>query len=518
MGLIQVQGELFHDVQTQHVFHDCKTFVDCIPKKTPGKILDEYFALKRSNKLDIKQFTVDNFIVPEHVERKMEFGDYRPSYSMTEYINILWINLYKDPDTEINTESSLLPLPYSYVVPGGRFREIYYWDSFFTMLGLLKSSHIKLAVNMCKNFSHLIKNYGHIPNGNRQYYLGRSQPPFFSLMIDLITRNGQKTFYRRYLKEMIAEYEYWMKGEAAFTEPGAINHVVKIDSENILNRYYDDQGTPRPESYAEDLELAEQLPGVEHKKLYRDLRAGAESGWDYSSRWFRDYQNIGTICTTDLVPVDLNCILYSVEKVLSKYLYQAKKFNESLHFSTRAEKRKTAIQKYLWNDKEKYFCDYDYLHKKQRDASSLVGIYALYFGLATPEQAKHMVRRLQCDFLKKGGLVTTTRETGQQWDSPNGWAPLQWLAIKGLRNYGYFDLANEIKFRWVTMCRDIFNVSGKLFEKYDVVNCKYGDGGEYDPQDGFGWTNGVLLDLLSEKETIAQRQEFFYSKSTVEYH
>ena len=197
------------------------------------------------------------------------------------------------------------------MIPGGRFREIYYWDSYFTMHGLEASGRVDLIRAMVHNFAHLIDTYGHIPNGNRTYYLSRSQPPFFSLMVDLLAEEKGNGVFVEYLPALQKEYNYWMD------ETAPTKHLVKMPDGSDLNRYYDQLDTPRPESYRQDVETSE-ASTKDPKIIYRNLRSAAESGWDFSSRWFADGQNITTINTTELIPVDLNGLLYHLETTLAK--------------------------------------------------------------------------------------------------------------------------------------------------------------------------------------------------------
>src|ERR1019366_267164 len=224
--------------------------------------------------------------------------------SVGSYIAQMWSVLARNPDA-VETDSSLLPLSHPYVVPGGRFSEIYYWDSYFTMLGLEQDGRHDLARGMLENIASLIHRYGHMPNGNRSYYLSRSQPPFFAAMVDLIATHEGARAYRTYLPELQAEYDYWMDGAEGLAPGSAHGHVLRLKDGTLLNRYWDDRAVPRDESYREDVETVRhaERPAAE---VYRDLRAGAESGWDFSSRWLADGSHLWTIRTTAIAPVDLN--------------------------------------------------------------------------------------------------------------------------------------------------------------------------------------------------------------------
>lgn len=497
-------GSLFEAVQTQAIFADSKTFVDCVPLGKPEDILAAYEQQKTTPNFSLNEFVKQHFQLPEAHSSNFKTDSSR---SITEHINALWPVLTRQPKDDGGT---LIPLRKAYIVPGGRFGEVYYWDSYFTMLGLQAAGKEQLIENMVVNFAQLIQDYGHIPNGNRSYYLSRSQPPYFALMAQLLTdMRKDKSVLLDAQPQLQKEYQYWMAVEneehikqqktAKETTQKAYRKAVFVDTDNVLNRYYDEMDTPRPESYREDIETAEKS-GRDKKAVYRHLRSGAESGWDYSSRWLKDGKNLTTIHTTDILPVDLNCLLYYLEKTLEE-VYAIKghtHYAESM--KNLAEKRKQAINKYFWNAEKGFYFDYDFIEKKQTTVYSLAAVYPLFFKIASPEQAKAVANLLESQFLQAGGLTTTLAQTGEQWDAPNGWAPLQWMAIQGLRNYGYTDLATTIKERWIQNNIRVYKNTGKMVEKYNVYDISLlAGGGEYPVQDGFGWSNGVLLKLMSEK-------------------
>lgn len=484
----QLYGQLFTDVQLQNTLGDGKTFVDCVPKRNPKLILSDYLRLKKAGKVfNLKSFITSNFILPDTRDTTFIPID-KP---VVTHINELWTMLRRNPSKRL-ANSSILSLPYPYIVPGGRFREVYYWDSYFTMLGLKVSGQNITIENTIKNFAFLIDQYGHIPNGNRNYYISRSQPPFFSLMIDLIAEIKGKQVYLQYLPELEKEYAYWMDRSAP------TKHVVKMPDGSLLNRYYDQLNIPRQESYKEDMMVFKEK-GVNNPDLYRDIRSAAESGWDFSSRWLSDGVQLKTIQTTKIVPVDLNCLLYHLELTLEKgYILKHDNAKEGL-YKTLAQKRRVSIQKYFWSPQQSWYTDYNIKTKQQSPLISLAGMFPLFFKLADHQQAKLAEATLTGKFLKPGGLITALQNTSQQWDAPNGWAPLQWIAISGLENYGDHQEARDIATRWVTLNTRVYKNTGKLMEKYNVVDLQLkAGGGEYASQDGFGWTNGVLLDLIKK--------------------
>ena len=234
--------------------------------------------------------------------------------------------------------------------------------------------------------------------------------------------------------------------------------------------------------------------------MYRDIRSAAESGWDFSTRWFQDGKKMETIATTQFLPVDLNCLLYNLEMALS-HAYKIKHdLPESNRFKKLAENRKQSILKYCWDTKNHFFADYDLSTASCSQQLTLAALFPLFFQLATNAQAEQVKNRLESDFLMPGGLVTTlVEDSGQQWDYPNAWAPLQWMAYKGLKNYHFDALADEIAKRWLNLNMKVYFETGKMMEKYDVVDInRPGGGGEYKTQDGFGWTNGVFLKFWNE--------------------
>ncbi|MDI3322222.1 alpha,alpha-trehalase TreF [Pinibacter soli] len=490
----KLYGELFVDVQMNRIFPDGKTFVDCTAKRSPAAIVEDYTKIKKAPTADfsLKKFVEDNFDLPLAPSDNYKTDK---NADVQTHIKQLWQVLKRNPDKTV-AGSTLLPLPNSYIVPGGRFREVYYWDSYFTMLGLEASGETAMIENLVNNFSWLLSQYGHVPNGNRTYYLSRSQPPFFSLMLDLLAKKSGDKVYAEYQRPLQSEYDYWMDKTAP------TKHVVKMPNGDVLNRYYDQYETPRQESYREDVELGAKANEAVKKARYRSLRSAAESGWDFSTRWFADGKNISTIETTNFLPVDLNCLLYHLEITLSKSYKATGDLLRANLYTQIAEKRKTAINKYLFNAADGWYYDYNISGKALSNSMTIAGITPFYFALAPKERIEKAAGIVEKKFLKPGGVVTTLKNSGQQWDAPNGWAPLEWMAIKGLEQYGKNDLAKEIAKRWIDLNVKVYKATGKMMEKYNVENIDAtAGGGEYPSQDGFGWTNGVLMQLMKEYPT-----------------
>ena len=490
---IQLSGELYTAVQSSGIFKDSKTFVDSIPKDDPKLISKQYDTEKHKKSFDLKNFILSNFTLPEETEVAIDLPEKR---TMREHIKLLWDVLKREPHASTNKYSTLLPLPKPYIIPGGRFREIYYWDSYFTMHGLLADVEIETVENMIDNFSYLIEEIGFIPNGNRVYYLTRSQPPFFAAMVDLVCRfKNDYEWGLKYLPQLEREHQFWC-GSSEENISG--NHVVKLPDGKFLNRYFDSEKLPREESYFEDIQAAQNFPVEEKANLYQNIRAACESGWDFSSRWFRDEKNLSTCTASDILPVDINCLLYFTENLISKLNDLKGDKNKRQMFYHSSKNRAELVNKIFWDEKENFYFDYNWKDKARTNVYSLAACYPLYFKIASKEIAESVKEKIESDFLKDGGVITTLNYTGQQWDAPNGWAPLQWITIKGLRNYGFNELADKIKKRWLALNENVFSRTGKMFEKYNVTDISlHAGGGEYPLQDGFGWTNGIASALLS---------------------
>ena len=502
---------LFEAVQLGRVFPDNKTFVDAAPRQRPAAILAAWRREKARPGFQLRAFVERHFDLP--ADSAVAFRS-NVAAGLRPHLDTLWTVLARpaapaaDPADSLAAFRSLLPLPRPYIVPGGRFREVYYWDSYFTMLGLIEANKVQLARDLTDNFAYLITRYGFVPNGNRSYYLTRSQPPFFAGMVQLLAQRQGNAELLRYRPALEREYRYWMQGAAQLKPGTAAHRAVRLPSGAVLNRYWDDSDQPREESYAEDVAAAKQSRQPP-AQFYRHVRAAAASGWDFSSRWFGPAAagskspdgGLPAIQTTDLVPVDLNCLLYQLELTLAEASRVADSPAQANAYAAKAQQRRAALLALSWDPKAGWFQDYNWRLKQRSSVRTLAGVFPLSYGLASPAQAARVAAGLKTSFLKPGGLVTTLRKTGQQWDAPNGWAPLQYLAIEGLNRYQQRPLADTVARRWLALNRRVFTQTGKLLEKYDVVNPnRPAGGGEYPLQDGFGWTNGVLLRLLNQYE------------------
>ncbi|MEJ6011170.1 alpha,alpha-trehalase TreF [Novosphingobium aquae] len=482
----ELYGALLAAVQEGDILADGKTFVDALPRRPIPEIMADFARLPRDEE-ELARFVMANFELPSSVASSVA-ARANPDLPLRAYIRAMWSELARDPAFG-GKHSSALSVRHRHVVPGGRFREMYYWDSFFTMLGLLRDGETELANGIVEAMTDLIEEHGHVPNGARSYFLGRSQPPLFHMMVALLDDRRPEIAARR-LAAMKREHAWWMAGADGLAPGEQRRHVARLADGALVNRYWDPRDTPRDESWREDVATAT-ASGRPLRQVYRDLRAGAESGWDFSSRWL-DGPDLGSIRTTIVAPIDLNAFLFGLESTIAA-MGDA---DDAKNFGRFAQDRRTVLHRYFWNAESGYFADFDLELNQPRKNSSAAALTPLLVGLATQSQAEATARYVRENYLAPGGLRTTLVASGEQWDQPNGWAPLQWIAVTGLSRYGHEDLALEIARRWVDTVDQNYQQSGLIYEKYDVEAGAIGAGGEYAPQTGFGWTNGVTADFL----------------------
>ena len=495
----QISGELFRTVQRRDLYDDDKRFVDAEPRVSPDLVFERYLSGRDRPDFDLESFVEAHFRLPEPVAAS---PDLAASRSMEDHVSSLWGTLTRTFEDAGPAGSTLVPLPNPHVVPGGRFREMYYWDSYFTAEGLAAADRTDLIAGMVGNIASLLDRFGFVPLGNRAYYDSRSQVPLFYRMLRVLERAEGFDAVAPHVEALATEHEFWMDGADRVAEAdGSAAHrrVVGLADGPVLNRYWDDRARPRPESYHEDRRLAERVPVDDRPELFRDVRAACESGWDFSSRWLAG-DDLTTIRTTELVPVDLNAVLFGMESALAEWLPRVGRSEAGERYADLAADRREAINRYCWDADAGLYVDHSWVDDRRSDRLTLAGVAPLFTGAATDDRAAAVADRLRRDFLRPGGLVTTLEATGEQWDAPSGWAPLHWMAVTGLRRYGHDDLADEIASRWVDLARSSFEETGRMAEKYDVrTEGETADLGEYDPQYGFGWTNGVVTALTARE-------------------
>lgn len=384
--------------------------------------------------------------------------DYSP---MLAYIDSYWSQLTRENKSDTGT---LIGLPFPYVVPGvgAMFQEMYYWDSYFTALGLVGSKHHHLVVDMTENMAHLLERFGMIPNASRYYFLSRSQPPFFLHMVELAL--GVKRLRGD------ADLDIWLKRMLALAE---------AEHETVWH------GTAQPHHRLVHAGLSRYFD-----INFLDMLASCESGWDHSTRCGDRWLSF--------LPVDLNSILYAREIKMADFAAQLDDEERALQWRERAGVRAETMRNIFWSDELEIFLDYDYTAGKHDPTPTLAGFYPLWAGLATELQAHRMITRWLPQFEQAGGLVTSLDAlAGRQWAWPNGWAPLQQIVNEGLARYGYVDDAQRLREKWCNMCAELHARTGVLWEKYNVVDpASEGEAGLYGHVTGFGWTNGVIVDFV----------------------
>src|SRR5205085_7895384 len=383
-------GPLFQAVQLAGVFEDSKTFVDARPRSAPAAVEKSYEDASKAQGFDLRAFVMQAFEVPRPVGADKDVR-MDTTQTMEQHVRGLWTLLTRPPDST-DARSSLIPLPNPYVVPGGRFREVYYWDSYFTMLGLMESGRADLTKDMVGDFAHLIDTYGRIPNGNRTYYLSRPQPPFFFAMVALLEPGHPERAFARYLPQLEREYAFWMDGASSVARGLARRRVVGLGGATrvrapapaqVLNRYWDDEDLPRDESYREDVALANRS-GRDRRELYRDVRAAAESGWDFSSRWFADAHSLTSIDTTAIVPVDLNSLLFGLEQAIAAGCGEAHDEACQRAFREHARARRNAMDRYLWDPVRGAYFDYQWARGERIPRVSAATLYRLLVHASSP--------------------------------------------------------------------------------------------------------------------------------------
>lgn len=590
---IYCYGELLQAIELARPFEDSKTFVDLPTTRPLDEVLAAFAELPRPifNGTELNEFLTRYFgeagseIAPvplEELETNPVFLNEVADPSVADFLRQvvdIWPDLTRQYVGEANCEGcvdSFLDLSRTFVVAGGRFREPYYWDSFWIIEGLLRTrgSYTEIARNIIENFLDFVEQFGFVPNGARVYYLNRSQPPLLTQMVRVyIEYTGDVELLDRALPLLVKEQEFWSTNRSI-----AINVIDEKGSDGevyTLNRYAVRNNQPRPESFYEDYVTAnnesfyaetgqvfparETLSEEEKDRLYANLASAAESGWDFSSRWLTnpddavsgEYFPLRSLNTMDIIPVDLNSILYHNEIVIADFLRQTGQNAEARQWQYRAEHRQKAMYELMWNEKYSSYFDYNVTSCSQNifipaDNNTLpietpkgtpegkmvqfaVSQYYPFWTGAAPDKLLKNATELRKIYArvenrldtKKGAVAATNIETGEQWDEPNVWPPLQYILMQGLRqvpavnntvdDYEHVQgLALRIAQRYLdsAFCtwrafggatRELEQIegamaNGTIFEKYsdEAINVA-GTGGEYEVVEGFGWTNGVLI-------------------------
>ncbi|UYL08636.1 alpha,alpha-trehalase [Bdellovibrio sp. SKB1291214] len=403
--------------------------------------------------------------------------DHRATF---EHIETMWAELTRQ--TPKDTTSSLIPLPHPLLIPGARFQEGYYWDSYFAFPALLKTGRQDIVKGQVDNFLFLLKNYGLIPNGTRDYYLTRSQPPLISQMVRLVLEHEMakgelSPSTRQWLAEAYPlikkDYEqFWM------------NPQTRYDKRTGLNHFWDSSNTPRPERHSSDKE-------TEIAHTFRDVKAEAESGKDFTEAFEGRASEYGA--------VSLNSILFQVERDLA---WMGRLLNkdsiEVQGFETASVARQKAMDKYMWDQSSQVYRDVHLPTLRKSQVVTADTFMPLHYKIASDAQAKGVMSQL-VRLERKGGIMSAEKDTGKQWDAPYGWAPHHFFAISGALKYGYQKEGVRLAGKWVQSVETIYQETGKVIEKIDAVRggVPHEAGDKYPTQDGFLWTNGVYVWALT---------------------
>ncbi|CAI5723127.1 hypothetical protein KXD40_000562 [Peronospora effusa] len=569
---IYCRGPLLHAVQMANVYSDSKYFVD-MPIKVNSSAFDilmdfqhrelamtEYRDnVHHTHEQQLRRFIDDHFDLPGTDLLPITPIDYQEQFHPPMVADIqdeelrewafslhqIWPSLgrIRNPHVKGSLLGSrklgepILNQPANVlIVPGGRFRESYYWDSYWIVQGLLVSDMAVTARGIVNHLLEYVSEFGFVPNGGRIYYLTRSQPPMLSDMVKLVARlsvNGTDTEYddeylRAALPILEREYDFWMQhgpcGHAVELTRGDSRAGATNKTTYVLNRYTSNANHPRPESYREDVLIASEIfdrtihmddgnaaATERHKdKYYNNVIAAAESGWDFSSRWLRDPLDMTTMLTSSVVPVDLNSIMYRVERNLMEFNEHFGNKEQAHFFERAAARRLEAIDAILWSDKHQTWKDYDLetdTHSTIVSVSDYTPLWAKAYNATNIDRLKNVVTSLKnSGLIQVGGVQTTTTFSGQQWDSPNAWPPEQDIVVEGLlavNTTESHNLARELSQIWTRTSLTAWKQSGLMFEKYNASEIGgLGAGGEYFSQFGFGWTNGVILKFLTIHQNL----------------
>ena len=496
-------GILFTEVQLQKVFEDSKIFPDCEAKQNPVDIARSYYKIAKHPelKIDMKQIVKDNFELPKENLINYKTGE----KDLKIHCKNLWPLLRREADFDISktknpysSKSSILPLPYAHIGSAGRTREIYYWDSYFVMLGLRATKQLTEIESMVDNFAYLINTYGHIPESNRSYTLSRSAAPFFPMMVEMLAELKGKEVYKKYFSALEKEYQYWMEDHEVMIDGELRKRVYKTKEGWLLNRFWDERSNPRAESYYEDVEMAK-TSGMPEQECYTNYRAASSSGWNLSSRWYAPDAQPNKSRTAEILPVDLNCLMYKMESILALAASLQDNVQASRIYTLKAQNRVKAIETYFWNENVHFFTDFDSKSHSQTEHITIAGLYPYYLininkSSVMSSNSAAVIKVLEQQLLQEGGLMCTAKKTGLSWDAPYSYAPLQWVAVQALSFMNEKSLAKKVANSWLALNEKVFQKTGVMRDRYNVMNIEANfEMKEKEYQSGYGWTNGVYL-------------------------
>ncbi|KAF8365850.1 tre-1 [Pristionchus pacificus] len=549
LSQIYCNGPILKAVQDSHMFPDSKHFVDMSLKFDPVTTLRAFDALGDSVKdIAVLRTFVDTHFNPpgsELIEWYPEdWADFPSNFLRVNdyhlrrwalHLHRIWRDLCRRVRDDVHKNQdlySLLYVPHPFVIPGGRFREFYYWDSFWILKGLLFSEMYETSKGVIRNLAYMVEHHGFVPNGGRVYYLIRSQPPLLTPMVyDYYMGTGDLDFVLEVLPILEKEYQFWMGHRATpfLDEDG--------NEKFPFFRYRATIKTPRPESYREDMELVREINNeTEREMVWSQIASAAETGWDFSTRWFsqegNDRHDMKSIRTWSVVPVDLNAFMCVNARIIASLFEISGDFNKVLLYQNRYEKAKIQMREMHWNETDGVWYDYDIerkMHSNTYYVSNALPLYAKCYDDeddTTPHRVHEYMEREGVFNFTKGLPTSLAMGSEQQWDKDNAWPPMIHMVsggfiwsytfrfqlsplnnlqvIEGFRTTGdpkLMKVAEKMATSWLSVTYQSFIRTHAMFEKYNVSSTSEdsaGSGGEYEVQTGFGWTNGVILDLLDK--------------------
>lgn len=480
---IDIFGVMYDEILSLDTLGISEQIANGLPKKDVREIKLAFRKQKNNTDFDLQKFINEHWdlATPRKINYKTD-----TTQNISEISTQLWSSLSYDSSNQ-PAHSSLIELPYPYIPISAEKLEMRYMDSYFVMVGLAADGNWEMVKNMTDNFAYLIDKIGHIPETNRTYMISRSNQPFFSHMVELLAKHEGDSAYTKYLPQLEKEHDYWIKNDIEIADHNGIGHTIKI-GDKLLTRHNDPSNTPRDEDYLNDKR------GGNH--LYRIKRSNSESGWKMSSRWLSDNERMWTSFTRHVAPIDLNSLLLHLEKTILK-AYNLSGKSEGLDaVQSKYEIRKFALDSLHWDDERKIFEDVNYKDQARTGKATLAMLYPLFIKMCNQDQADGVAQFLEGQLLKSGGLMDTDDYSDHEWDAPNAHAPLQYIAVKGLDNYGHKDLAKKVARSYIKTIDDVFAVTGSISEMYDLSESDpIKMAGPYNEKGVYSWTLGVYIAL-----------------------
>jgi alpha,alpha-trehalase len=482
------------------LYEDLKTLTDLIPVKLTDqqrrKIESETLKIfNRDGEAAAVRYEISRRFrtaseltsAPSYLTKpRWTLGAQSPHKATFDYIERTWKKLVRM--TPRITPSTLIPLPHPIIIPGARFQEAYYWDSYFALQSLISSGRSRLLRGQIENFLYMSDKFGVIPNGNRDYYLSRSQPPVLTRMVreyldsidgGRLSPKNAAWLRDRVLPTLIRDYrEFWMNPKTRFDEVTGLNH------------HYDSENTPRPERHRSDKES-------ELGNTYRDVRAEAESGKDFTVAFQGEATNIAGVL--------LNSVLHGVERDIALLLRKVGKAEAAKEYDALAVRRRDAMLLHMRDPETGLFFDYNLRTEKRVEILTADTFATTWAGVVDGPMAQQMSHSALARLERAGGIMSSEVESGKQWDAPFTWAPHIMFAVDGLKRVGLNDDAMRVARNWVETVDRVHARMGTILEKYDAVRAEapIEAGDKYTTQQGFLWSNGVyswiVVNVFGEK-------------------